>query len=246
MRGFLLLLARGRVLLLEPSRVVALVRDSAAAVRLEDPAGDVVEYRSCVTATTVPAYSAKNRSSHATDSASRWFVGSSRSRRSRGGEEEAAGATRRRCPDSVPTSRSPSGGGARPWPGRARHRGSTRRDGRSAPGPRPAGPGARRSRRPARRTSRDLVEAVEQVALLADAVLDVAADVLVAVEVGLLGEQAYCGSGRELGAAARRLFEPGHDPEERGLPGAVRPETPIFAPGRNASVMSSSTLRSGP
>ena len=30
------------------------------------------------------------------------------------------------------------------------------------------------------------------------------------------------------------------------LPAPFGPSTPIFAPGRNASVMSSSTLRSGP
>src|SRR3954453_15863431 len=68
------------------------------------------KYRSCVTATTVPLYSARKRSSQATDSASRWFVGSSRS--SRSGEERSSrqSATRRRSPpESVVTSRSPSG-----------------------------------------------------------------------------------------------------------------------------------------
>ena len=43
-RRLLLLLVREPVLLLlEPGRVVALERDAAAAVELEDPAGDVVE-----------------------------------------------------------------------------------------------------------------------------------------------------------------------------------------------------------
>src|SRR5918998_1552814 len=37
------LLGEALLLLLEPGRVVALVRDAAAAVELEDPAGDVVE-----------------------------------------------------------------------------------------------------------------------------------------------------------------------------------------------------------
>ena len=68
------------------------------------------KYRSCVTAMTVPLYDSRNRSSHATDSASRWFVGSSR--RSRSGAERSSrqSATRRRSPpESVVTSRSPSG-----------------------------------------------------------------------------------------------------------------------------------------
>src|SRR3954467_12865297 len=47
---------------------------------------------------TVPLYSARKRSSQATDSASRWFVGSSR--RSRSGEESSSRqrATRRASP----------------------------------------------------------------------------------------------------------------------------------------------------
>ena len=42
-RLLLLLAGEPRLLLLEPARVVALVRDALAAVELEDPAGDVVE-----------------------------------------------------------------------------------------------------------------------------------------------------------------------------------------------------------
>ena len=42
-RGLLLLDLQPHLLLLEPARVVALVRDASAAVELEDPAGDVVE-----------------------------------------------------------------------------------------------------------------------------------------------------------------------------------------------------------
>ena len=48
----------------------------------------------------------------------------------------------------------------------------------------------------------ELVEAVEHVAQLAHAVLDVAADVLVRVELGLLLQQADGRAGGELGVAA--------------------------------------------
>ena len=68
------------------------------------------KYRSCVTATTVPLYSARKRSSQKTDSASRWFVGSSSSSRSGALSSSRQSATRRRSPpESDVTSRSPSG-----------------------------------------------------------------------------------------------------------------------------------------
>ena len=71
---------------------------------------------------------------------------------------------------------------------------------------------------------RDLVEAVEQVAHRAHAVLDVLADVPARVELGLLREEADRRVRGELGDPARRLLEPGHDPQERRLAGPVRPE----------------------
>ena len=67
-----------------------------------------------------------------------------------------------------------------------------------------------------------LVEAVEHVAELAHAVLDVAAHVLVRVELGLLLEQADGGAGRELGVAAEVGVLPGHDAQQGRLAGAVR------------------------
>ena len=70
----------------------------------------------------------------------------------------------------------------------------------------------------------DRGEAVEEVAELAHAVLDVAADVLRGVELGLLREQADGRLRVELRDAGGRLLEPRHDPEERRLPRAVRPE----------------------
>ena len=71
---------------------------------------------------------------------------------------------------------------------------------------------------------RDGVEAVEQVAQLADAVLDVAAHVLGRVELGLLLEEADGGAGMQLGDAGRGLLEPRHDPHQRRLAGPVRAE----------------------
>jgi hypothetical protein len=67
----------------------------------------------------------------------------------------------------------------------------------------------------------ELVEAVEQRAHLGDAVLDVAAHVLVGVELWLLLEHADCRAGRELRLAAVLRVLPGHDPQQRGLAGAV-------------------------
>jgi Protein of unknown function (DUF1602). len=68
------------------------------------------KYRSWVTATTVPAYSSRKCSSHSTDSASRWFVGSSRRSRSGCCRSSRASATRRFSPpESVLTSASSGG-----------------------------------------------------------------------------------------------------------------------------------------
>src|SRR5215470_10465722 len=68
------------------------------------------KYRSCVIATTVPGYSFRCRSSQATDSASRWFVGSSRRRRSGFWRRSRQSATRRLSPpESVVTSASAGG-----------------------------------------------------------------------------------------------------------------------------------------
>ena len=74
----------------------------------------------------------------------------------------------------------------------------------------------------------DRSEAVEEVAELADAVLDVPADVLRRVELGLLREEPDRRLRVELGDARRRLLEPGHDPEQRRLAGAVRAEHADF------------------
>ena len=63
-----------------------------------------------MTATTVPGYSCSVRSSQATDSASRWFVGSSSKSRSGLDNSSRQRATRRRSPpDSFVTSMSAGG-----------------------------------------------------------------------------------------------------------------------------------------
>ncbi len=93
---------------------------------------------------------------------------------------------------------------------------------------------------------RDRVETVEQVAELADAVLDVAAHVLARVELRLLLEQP---DGRP-GASCASPFEGSSRPamirSSVDLPAPFGPSTPIFAPWKNESEMFASTCRSGP
>mmetsp|Transcript_16383 Transcript_16383/g.49106 ORF Transcript_16383/g.49106 Transcript_16383/m.49106 type:complete len:175 (-) Transcript_16383:298-822(-) len=68
------------------------------------------KYRSWVMATTVPRKSFRVLSNHATDSASRWLVGSSTSRTSGASSSTRASATRRRSPpDRFATRASPGG-----------------------------------------------------------------------------------------------------------------------------------------
>ena len=61
----------------------------------------------------------------------------------------------------------------------------------------------------------DLVEAHQQVALLAHAVGDVAHHVLALVELGLLGQVAHRESGRQAGFAGETVVEAGHDAQQR-------------------------------
>ena len=213
-----------------PSNGMPLPRSSS---RIQ-PATLSRKYRSWVTATTVPLYSARKRSSQATDSASRWFVGSSRSRRSGAWSSSRQSATRRRSPperlDVAVALREPErvhraverlverpGVGAVDLLLHAGLLGQQRVE---------VGVGLGE-------LGRDRVEAVEEVAQRADAVLDVLAHGLVRVELGLLLEQADGGTGGEL-----RLTE-----EVSSFPAMIRSSvdlpapfvTPIFAPGRNAA-----------
>src|SRR5690606_23178730 len=68
------------------------------------------KYLSCVTAITVPLYSAKCCSNQCTDSASKWLVGSSNNNTSGSCNNNRHNATRRRSPpDKTPIFLSPSG-----------------------------------------------------------------------------------------------------------------------------------------
>ena len=81
---------------------------------------------------------------------------------------------------------------------------------------------------------RQLVEAVQQVAQAAHAVLDVAAHVLGLVQVRLLLEQPDGRARSELRLAAEVLVDPGHDPQQRGLARAVEAEHADLGPGEEA------------
>ena len=144
-----------------------------------------------------------------------------RARRAAAGRARRAGARRRRASRRRDRRRAAA---ARPSRGRASRRATRRRAGRSAPAPSPAaeqrvevgvGLGELRA---------DLGEAVEQVARLAHAVLDVAAHVLGGIELRLLLEQADVAPGSGVAVAARGVLDPGHDPQQRRLAGAVRAE----------------------
>ena len=58
----------------------------------------------------------------------------------------------------------------------------------------------------------------------AHAVEDVALDVLGRVELGLLAQEADGEAGGEAGLADEAVVEPGHDPQQARLAGAVRPD----------------------
>ena len=72
---------------------------------------------------------------------------------------------------------------------------------------------------------------VEQRLDLGDAVHDVALDVLRGVELRLLAQVADREARRQPGLADELVVQPGHDPEQAGLPAPFGPMTPILAPG---------------
>ena len=79
-----------------------------------------------------------------------------------------------------------------------------------------------------------LVEAVQQVAQRAHAVLDVPAHVLGLVQVRLLLEEADGGTGRELSLPAVVLIDPRHDSQQGGLARSVEAEDTDLGPGVEA------------
>ena len=176
-----------------------------------------------MTATTVPGYSCSVRSSQATDSASRWFVGSSSSSRSGLDSSSRQRATRRRSPpESVVTSASPAGGAARPWRSRRCARGPRHRRRRSCPAVGLLGQQVVEVGIGLAHGGADLVEAVDQGLGLAHAVGDVAEDVLGRVELRLLGEEPDGEAGGQARLAGEAVVDASHDPEQGRLARPVR------------------------
>jgi len=79
-----------------------------------------------------------------------------------------------------------------------------------------------------------LVEAIQQVLHVADAVLDVLADRLVLVQVGFLLEESDGGAGRELSLPAEVLVLAGHDAQQGGLTCPVQTEDADLGAGVEA------------
>jgi len=210
-----------------------------AAIELEDPARHVVEEIAVVViATTVPGYSFRKRSSHATDSASRWFVGSSSS--SMSGARGGGGRGRRAVARRPRSSRRP----CRRWNPQCVHR---ELDGAVEI---PAFAGVDpilqsrllveqllhllgRDRLAELRA--DVLEPREQCPNLGDAFLDVAADVLAGIELGLLREVADPEARGGNASPRKSRSTPAMMRSNVDLPAPLAPSTPIFAPWKNDS-----------
>ena len=214
----LLLLDREpRLLLLEPARVVALERDAAAAVELEDPAGDVVEevpvVRDRDDGALVVGEEALEPEHRLGVEVVRRLVEQQQVGRARAAAGRARRAAARR-PRASSTSRSPSGRRSASIAWSSCARAARRRAGRSDPAPSPARRAARRSRRRARRTARrSALKRSSRSRSSRTPSSTFSRTVFVGVELGLLLEQADGRARRELGDAGRRLLVAGHDPQ---------------------------------
>ena len=91
----------------------------------------------------------------------------------------------------------------------------------------------------------DLVVPLDEVPNRADAVHHVAQDVLGRVELGLLLEEAHGEPGREAGLTGEAVVEPGHDLQEAGLARAVGPDDADLGAGveRERDVLEDHLLR---
>ena len=216
-----------RLLLLEPARVVALVRDAPAAIELEDPAGDVVEEVPVVRDRDDGALVVREEALEPEDRLGVEVV-------RRLVEEQQVGRAQEQ-----PAERDAPALAARQrrhvavafrQPQRVHRVVELRLElPRAAPvdlvlhlrllGEQRVEVGVRLGE-----LRGDLVEAVQQVAQLAHAVLDVLAHRLGGIELGLLLEQPDGRVRRQLGDARRRLLLAGHDPQQRRLARPVRPE----------------------
>ena len=221
-RGLLALLLREPLLLLlEPARVVALEREAAAAVELEDPARDVVEEVAIVGDGDDRALVVLEVPLEPGDRLGVEVVRRLVEQQQVGGGEQQP-AERDAAALAAGERRDVGVGGREP---ERVHRLVEL----GVEVPRVGGVDlllqARELVRGLVRVVRgELVEAVEQRADPGHAVLDVAAHVLVGVELRLLLEQPDGGAGRELGLAAVLGVLTGHDPQQRRLAGAVEAE----------------------
>ena len=210
------------LLLHEPGRIVALVGNAAAAVELEDPAGDVVEEvavvgddqdRARIVAQMAfePAHRSRRR-----DGWSARRAAAGRAARAAAGTAPR-GAARR--PRACRRRRRPAGSAARPSPGRPGNRG-------------PTGSWLSISSCSLRHlvgglvgvVGGDLVVAVEQRLLGGDALHDVLAHGLVAIELRLLRQVADARALGDPGLADEFRVDAGHDAQQRRLAGAVDAE----------------------
>ena len=223
----LLFHGQSRLLLLEPRGVVALERQALAAVELEDPAGDVVEEVAIVGdghhgALVVLQEPLQPGHRLGVEVVRRLVEQQQVGRREQEPAERdpAALAARERRHVAVAVGQAQRVHGAV----ELRRRGPRRRavdlllHGRLL-GEERVEVGVGLGKR-----GGDGVEAVEQVAQLAHAVLDVAAHVLGRVELRLLLQEADASPRVQLGDAGGRLLEAGHDPQQGRLAGPVRAE----------------------
>ena len=80
---------------------------------------------------------------------------------------------------------------------------------------------------------------------MAEPLHDARAHVLGGIELRLLRQKADTDAALRPRLAVEGVVEACHDPQERGLPGPLRPSTPILAPGKNERLMSRRMARLG-
>ncbi len=211
-------LGQARLLLLEPARVVALVGDAPAAVELEDPAGDVVQEVAVVGDRDDRALVLGQVLLEPRDRLRVEVVG--------GLVEQQQVGRAQQQPAQRHAAALAAGEGADVGVGRRQAQRVHRVFELRVQVPRVGGFDLRLDRAELLGgvlgvVGRELVEAVEQRLRLGDAVLDVAANVLGLVELGLLLEHPHGRPRSQRGLAAVLLVDPRHDPQQRRLARAV-------------------------
>ena len=209
---------QARLLLLEPGGVVALPRDAAAPVELEDPAGHVVEEVAVV--------------GDGDDRARVLLQGALQPRHRLGVEvvgrlveqqQVGLGQQQPAQRHAAPLAAGELGdvgvgrraAAARPWRSRRSVRDPRRRRRRSCPAGRPArSSSASKSASGSANAAQTSLKRSTQRLGLGDAVRDVAEHVLVRIELRLLGQVPDGEAGREAGLAGEAVVHPGHDPQQ--------------------------------